>query len=95
MVRAVEEDETQTSPLGGMCGDGGQETRNMSIEINGPLSPMNDDKVASRSHDLQLEQPRIGCALQRTENIKSPLAKDGSAANPPTRERQHTGRDKK
>ncbi|KAL0463873.1 UNVERIFIED_CONTAM: Rop guanine nucleotide exchange factor 12 [Sesamum latifolium] len=45
MVRAVEdENEIQTSPLGGTCEDGGQETRSMNIEINGPLSPLDGDR---------------------------------------------------
>ncbi|KAK4413862.1 hypothetical protein Salat_2799000 [Sesamum alatum] len=80
MVRAEEDDEIQKSPLGGTCEDGGQETKSMSIEINtGPLSPLD------KSHDQQSDQSRIGCALQRTENIKSPLGKDGSVANPPAR----------
>ncbi|KAI3463329.1 hypothetical protein Pfo_019992 [Paulownia fortunei] len=101
MVRALEEEkEIYKSRLGyfkGMYKDGGRQTRSLIIENNGLMSPVDDDRVTSRSHasiplhdNEELEQAKIGCALDRTEKIKSGLANDGSTTNPHARERQHS-----
>ncbi|PIN13682.1 hypothetical protein CDL12_13679 [Handroanthus impetiginosus] len=68
-----------------MYENGEKQTRSLIIENNGSLSPVDQDRVTSRSyaslplHDHQsLDQPRIGCVLNRTENIRSCLGNDGN-----------------
>ncbi|KAL6563248.1 hypothetical protein OROHE_005835 [Orobanche hederae] len=78
-------------------GGGGRQTRSMiNVEnINGSSDEdsrlMMNNNISSRSHGSiplhdhvkQLEEHhKIGCALDRTENIKSRLANDGSTTNP-------------
>lgn len=105
MVRAVEEEkEILKSQLGqfkGMFEGGERQTRSLILENNGSLSTVNDDRVTSRSHASiplhdheQLEQPKIGSALDRTENVRSRLANDSRTTNPHARERQHSGEEK-
>ncbi|KAK4482037.1 hypothetical protein RD792_012959 [Penstemon davidsonii] len=91
MVRALEEEkEIYKSRLGhfkGMNENGGRQTRSMIIENNGSLSPEEHDRLTSRSHasvsshDIN-DQSKIGCALNRTDNVKSRLANDGTSASP-------------
>ncbi|KZV14077.1 rop guanine nucleotide exchange factor 12-like [Dorcoceras hygrometricum] len=93
MVRVLEEErEIYKSRLGyfkGMHENGGkQTTRSLIIENNDSLSPVDQDRVTSRSHpsiplnvhQLSDQQIKIGCALNRTENITSRLSMDGSVA---------------
>ncbi|KAL6495901.1 hypothetical protein OROGR_030464 [Orobanche gracilis] len=76
---------------------GGRQTRSMiNVEnINGSSdedSRLVNNNISSRSHNGSIplhdhvkqleEQHKIGCALDRTENIKSRLANDGSTTNP-------------
>ncbi|KAK6153651.1 hypothetical protein DH2020_013290 [Rehmannia glutinosa] len=98
MVRALEEEKeiykSRLEYIKGMHNDGGRQTRSMIIDNNGSISPVDDDRVTSKSHASiplhdheQLEQQKIGCAFDRTENIKS--------INPNARgERQQSGKEK-
>ncbi|KZV26082.1 rop guanine nucleotide exchange factor 12-like [Dorcoceras hygrometricum] len=89
MVRALEEEkEIYMNRLGyfkGMCENGGRQTRSLVLENSDSLSPSDHERMASRSHasvslhdTYALEQARIGCELNRTENIRSRLAADGN-----------------
>ncbi|XP_073052999.1 rop guanine nucleotide exchange factor 12-like [Primulina eburnea] len=93
MVRAAleEEKEMYVNRLGyfkGMHENGGGKARSLVLDQNsGSLSPSDQERMTSRSHasaplhDSQaLEQARIGSELNRTENIKSRFAADGSVA---------------
>ncbi|XP_075480677.1 rop guanine nucleotide exchange factor 12-like [Primulina tabacum] len=103
MVRALEEEqEIYKSRLGyfkGMQENGGKQTsRSLILENDNSLSSADQDRVTSRSHasiPLNDHQPldqqlKIGCALNRTENITSRLSMDGSVANANARDRQHS-----
>ncbi|KAL7152469.1 hypothetical protein ABFS83_04G099100 [Erythranthe nasuta] len=94
MVRALEEEkEIFKSRLGQ------RETKSLIIDNNGALSPLgNDGRMTSRSHASLLflhdneisEHTKIGCVLDRTENIKSRLSSDGSSTNLRAIERLHS-----
>ncbi|XP_075489790.1 rop guanine nucleotide exchange factor 12-like isoform X1 [Primulina tabacum] len=102
MVRALEEErEIYKSRIGyfkGMHENEGRQTRSSILESDNSLSPVDQDRVTSRSHasiPLNDHQPldqqlKIGCALNRTENITSRLSMEGSAANSNARDRQHS-----
>lgn len=103
MVRAMEEEEeTCKSRLGrfkGMFESGGKLIRRSNNEYNGPLSPEDHDRMTSRSNasvplddDQSSPQPGIGCALNRTENVKSRANNDGSIASPLARDRKPSGK---
>lgn len=80
----------------GMHENGGRQTRSLVLDQNsGSLSSSDQERMTSLSnvsaplHDSQaLEQARIGSELNRTQNIKSRLAADGSVA----KERHHSGK---
>ncbi|XP_073128934.1 rop guanine nucleotide exchange factor 12 [Henckelia pumila] len=102
MVRALEEEqEIYKSRLGhfkGMHENVGRQTRSLILEKDDSLSHADHDRVMSRSHasiPLNDHQPsdqqlKIGCALNRTENITSRLSMDGSVPNANARDRQHS-----